>query len=354
MKKLLILLLCCASFLPISAQVKILPQQVSGQYYGLDQLKKLILLNTAEQSMSVMLRYSIKRDGKIQAIVESNSVEISNGNNRLDDKLDLEITEYSDQVFESYYVSSGYFFPGSYEICIDIVGARSVELLDKTCYGVQIGRSLNLWLSLPYNKAEIEELNSWNWMPISGFDPASIRYSFKLVELGSGQTAEEAIVSNLAHIQADGLVSTILNNQSTFKPLEISRTYVWQVIGYYKGIELARSEVWTFNMVRPNNEVASLSGIIPVAKHGSIPEFNIQNDQLNFRPEDRLVDDYSLKIVDTESNKNIAKSDNVLSNRGTYLNVDLKKAIGRAKDKEYLIVLTDRNLDKSYYLMLIY
>lgn len=335
--------------------ISVLPQQISSEYYGVNHLGKLIVINSLNDDVECSFSFTISdAEGNQVALLSSGAVVLNRGTNLLSGQLDLEFTEFFDASFRSYYLNTGYFLFGDYRVCVNIVTSANFEILHQHCFSVKAGRLQNLQLSKPFNKSELTRVNSWSWLSVPGFPQAQLNYLFVLKEVFQGQSFDEAMAVNFAYIKESNVSIPFLVNQPIYKEMDVGKEYVWQVKAYYEGKEVARSEVWSFKIAKDAEPDGLSDGILPVAKNASVPRHIVEGDRLNFRPEDNIGAEYSVKLIDVGSNSSVLKDNTGLVQEDGYLSIDLQRTIGRARGREYLLVLTDSALGKNYYLQLVY
>jgi len=112
-------------------------------------------------------------------------------------------------------------------------------------------------LQYPMNSDEIvDPLPIFTWYPVipSGY----VEYKFKIVEVLSGQSPEQAIHSNPSWFVSENISSEEFVYPISAKAFEVGSNYAWQVQSFYEGSQVGESEVWMFSYT--GTEVSSDAG----------------------------------------------------------------------------------------------
>jgi hypothetical protein len=101
----------------------------------------------------------------------------------------------------------------------------------------------------------------FNWLPPSPVQLfTNLVYDFNLVEVQNLQTGADALQQNMPlHTQGNYSGNT-LQYPASLPELDTGKIYAWQITAKSGGAEVARSEVWTFRVIKP---VTGPGGISP-------------------------------------------------------------------------------------------
>lgn len=353
MKKTGVIFCLLLVFTYVKASISVIPQVSQADYYSIKELSRLILINDASSSFEAMVKVILYDEKSLEVATAQTAVfTLHRGSNSLVTLTQLEFTSFNSRLFQTFYRSHGYFPFGRYRACVEILTYVGLERLEQTCFNIRAGRSFNLQLAMPLNQAEVTSLDFLSWLPIAGIQGVS--YQMNLVEVLERQTPEEAIRFNPSYIAANDLKSNLFPINPGLKPLVTGNTYAWQVKGTMDGQPLVTSEVWSFKVVEPDDNIDEDIGVVPVAKSREMPRYILENEVLHFKPEDRLSGAYELQVVEMQSNRELAKGSEMLGQVRGHLSLNARKVIGKAKGKDYLLVLTDTAIGKKYYLVLVY
>jgi len=154
--------------------------------------------------------------------------------------------------------------PGSYEVCVQIVGTEGAitdmlndEVLSQTCYTKHIELLSNLYLVSPFEGDEISmQLPLFTWTPVAPFDKNG-SYRLEIVEILGFQSSFEAMRSNPLAYQEVGLLSNLFQYPVNARPFNECSNYAWRIsyeinsgfsdTNFRRGRgSLSESEIWTF------------------------------------------------------------------------------------------------------------
>lgn len=120
---------------------------------------------------------------------------------------------------------------GEYSLCVFIYNKETNEQLTESCIEHTSQPITPPILVTPDYCSEVyTKYPFFSWLaPSPEIKGQTVYYSFKLVEVYSGQSDEDAVQRNLAVIFEDNLTQTSLQYPSTAPPLDSTKKYAWQV-----------------------------------------------------------------------------------------------------------------------------
>lgn len=155
---------------------------------------------------------------------------------------------------------------GEYTLCIYLYNKETDEQLGESCIEhVSEPVSPPILITPDYCEEVHTKFPFFSWLaPSPEIKGQEVYYSFKLTEVFTGQSNEDAVQRNLAIVFIDNLTQTSLLYPSTAPPLDSNKTYAWQVqakIKKYNGNEnpsnlntfrnIGVSEAWCLNYKIP-------------------------------------------------------------------------------------------------------
>ena len=92
----------------------------------------------------------------------------------------------------------------------------------------------------------------FTWLPPAPMQMFNrLTYDFKLVEVRSRQSPEAALQQQLPLLYKTGVLTNNFAYPASAAHLDTGKNYAWQVIAVNNGVPLASSEIWTFRLKRP-------------------------------------------------------------------------------------------------------
>ncbi len=104
-----------------------------------------------------------------------------------------------------------------------------------------------------------EPLPLFTWLP--SIPAADIDYDLRIVELLQGQSPQSAITANPAWFLEDGVLDPQLAYPVIAEPFQSGKVYAWQVEGFYQGVSVGATDVWTFTVQSSGSSEEEGSGI---------------------------------------------------------------------------------------------
>jgi hypothetical protein len=151
---------------------------------------------------------------------------------------------------------NGFLPVGQFQVCYKfyVFGHAGYEEVSEECINITVEPISPPLLSMPADGSN-DEINmpQFSWLPPAPLNMFNnLSYDFILVEVGEGQTAEEAIQQNMPVYMINNDPDIFLNYPTSHAPLDTGKLYAWQVKANNNNEFAAQSEVWTFK-VKPDS-----------------------------------------------------------------------------------------------------
>jgi hypothetical protein len=260
MKKFIASLICFLSVLYFNtayAQVSISIRQPLSYQLKVTDLFNADLINTSGQPIRIYLKGSIQNIQARQLVVEAKSAEI--------ELLQGAKTISSNSVNPSYQYygdagnvsATGQLPYGNYQVCLKAYSLPDNEEVGDACITVEISPLSPPLLLSPDNGSEAPVKNPLLvWLPPTPVNKdMKVLYDLKLVELMPNQTAYDAIQRNFALLDQKDIRNTNLQYPANAIALEEGKTYAWQVIAKTDQYLIGQTEVWTFKLALPKDNL---------------------------------------------------------------------------------------------------
>ncbi|MBG9377041.1 hypothetical protein I5907_12420 [Panacibacter sp. DH6] len=155
---------------------------------------------------------------------------------------------------------NGFLPIGNFTVCYKLYASGHIgfDEVSEECINVYVEPLSPPLLSLPFDGSE-EEINmpQFSWIPPAPLNMFNnLSYDFLLVEVGQGQTPQEAIQQNMPVYTVSNHPDIFINYPSSGTPLDTGKMYAWQVIANNNNDHVGQSEVWTFK-VRPDSIITT-------------------------------------------------------------------------------------------------
>ena len=248
---------------------------------------------------------------------------------------------------------NGFLPIGNFTVCYKLYASGHIgfDEVSEECINVYVEPLSPPLLSLPFDGSE-EEINmpQFSWIPPAPLNMFNnLSYDFLLVEVGQGQTAQEAIQQNMPVYTVSNHPDIFINYPSSHTPLDTGKIYAWQVLANNNNDHVGQSEVWTFK-VKPDSILSVKKSTIPFIKlrqqlDASIGIFeNIIRCHYNNEAGDTTVG-YTISSLDNADMGAIASSGTLVLARGeNYLEKPLGGDERLIRDHLYLFaVVNSRN-----------
>ncbi len=146
--------------------------------------------------------------------------------------ISLSDASFSDKDYENKIKFAGRLLEGYYSACLIIESIEGTILLNNICSNFTILYPSAPQLITPVNNELLENNINYpifQWTPVIVPPAYQIKYTIRLVEVLSGQTAAQAISANIPHYENNQLTITALTYPIEALPLVEGKKYVWQV-----------------------------------------------------------------------------------------------------------------------------
>ena len=174
--------------------------------------------------------------------------------------LPIESIKYSAHQQAGIIQQSGLLPFGNYVLCIQAFNALNGALLSDYCTEYVVEPFTPPFLLMPTDDSKITITNPLlMWIapsPISSLK--DLHYELKLVEIIGNQSPEEAISRNYALLEKKGISVNQLLYPADAHPLEINKSYAWQVKARNNNAIIGTTEVWNFTIGRDSIVRSSL------------------------------------------------------------------------------------------------
>lgn len=341
MRLILILVLVCPMLL--SAQSIEVESYALNPSSDINSLWKLRINLLGALGEPVWIKAEVKTRGQLVYYAVSEPLDLSSGLNVFDQyKIQIKHQSFQNKNIEDYVTSTGKLPKGLYTGCITMyVGTRELKTL---CTEIKAENYAPPMLVFPYNEQELTQMNpTLSWIPPVPNAPTAISYSLKLVEIASGQTAQEALLKNPARMFLEGLETTTIPYGASALPLEVHKSYAWQVAAFVGSSKIGITEIWSFSIIELNPRIEEL---ISKQDYFDINQSDFSRTisalkllKIKYTEEQakgRLV----LKIYDVDG-KEVLKKPMTLKNRSgdNYHIIDLTQMRGIKHEKQYLMTI---------------
>ncbi|MFX3626079.1 MAG: hypothetical protein ACN6I4_01855 [bacterium] len=369
MKKIMSLLWCIGTISTSFAQVIITQLPPNPVRFSADDIWDINIINNGEEK-TVFLK-GILNDEFGKQIFDNRSAEfmLNKGVSKLNKTNTSTIgTNYNNNNSSAQIISQYNNLPyGRYNLCVYVYDVENDDILAESCIDHESQPVTPPTLITPdYCEKVNTKFPVFTWLaPAPQIRGQQVYYDFKLAEVYSGQSYEDAIQRNLAVAFASNLTKTSFMYPSNAQPLDSNKTYVWQVqakVKKFNSIEVPESsnsfqhigisEVWCLSYKKPE-----LPEIIVVKKDitYAIPKIyedaavNVTNIlYLSYR-EDYIAGKMNYTIFDSKGETiNLYTPLDVKKGDNRY-DINLKQT-GLFKHKQqYKLVITNNNKE-TYYL----
>ena len=264
----------CLVFLGISswanAQVVINPHPIMGFQFGSKDILNFDVIYSPTESVKVQYEANLL-DANGQLIVQFISgihILKTGANSYQPTNFNIQQTRYVNrQIAEAERLTS--FVPsGDYTYCISMRCVDDPAVCDRTvklevdysaCNDVRSEPVTPLLLSFPEDEANIKNKRpTFTWIPPMpiGNNP-NLTYTYKLVKMLQGQSAEDAIRRNRPLFTQSGLRAISLMFPNQLDDLEVGDHYAWQVSAELGELHIATSDVWEFEIEKEEKVTAA-------------------------------------------------------------------------------------------------
>lgn len=227
----------------------------------------------------------------------------------------------------------GFLPPGTFTVCYDF----NLTTIEKTsiaqeCNTINVEPLSPPQLILPENEKYIDtiDLPLFSWLPPAPLTLfTNLQYDLYLVEVDSGQSATDAIQTNIPILIQQDIMGPSLLYPSSAPALRHGVQYAWKVVAKNNETPVSNSEVWVFSLKNFSEDNIRESGL-PYTRLEKNNEsgYAICSGKLKFAYINETTDSaWNVMIFDIISNKSIpipAVLDTASMNSGLNLiNIDL-------------------------------
>jgi len=148
----------------------------------------------------------------------------------------------------------GFLPVGVFAVCYNVVRVNSdlSEQLAEECATIEIEPLSPPMLLMPEDSAHTDVTRPFfTWlppMPYNLFNAA--RYDWVLVEVGATQTAATAVQQNIPLLSQSNLATNTFQYPMASPELDTGKLYAWQITAKNSISPVAKSEVWSFRVVK--------------------------------------------------------------------------------------------------------
>lgn len=238
-----------------NGQLIVNPQLPSSGVIQKNQLWNILVTNTTLNNINALITMMITNNqtGEQMLGASTSPVIFPPGNSMLNSTVLMPILY---NVFNSSYnfdpYQNGFLPPGNFLICYTF---NSPKLLQNTiaqeCNTIDIEPLSPPQLVLPENQVAIDSggIPLFNWLPPAPFSMfTNLQYDLNLVQLDPGQTATDAIQTNIPVLHQQNISGTSLMYPTSAPLLQPGMQYAWQVVATNNETPVSRSEVWLFTL----------------------------------------------------------------------------------------------------------
>lgn len=357
MKWLILLCLCYSPFC--------FSQSLQIEHYGanpsmeLSELWKLQIVGaTVNDLQNIWLKAEVKQGGRMVYEATTETLPLSRGLNVVDQfKVQIASQHFNQMELEAYVTSTGRLPTGQYSACVRVF-QEQVEL--KTlCIEIRSDNYSPPMLIYPFNGQELSNTTpvlSWLAPVPNAID--GIKYSIKLVEQFEGQTVQEALMRNLSRMQVGDLSLTSMPYPSDALPLEVDKTYAWQVEAFVGSTNIGRTEVWSFKVVELSPEIKALiskQDYIELLTGGTRGPVSVIK-KLKFQmSEEETKGEVRVDVYDVSGKRMTRRAVKFKNAYGVnYHQFNLQKIKGLKHEHQYLVIFTSASGEKIDELSIFY
>ena len=251
-----------------------------------EQLWYVIISNPAPATRSCQVSLTIlnKANGNKMLTALTNSIVIHSGTRQ------VQVADVMPVVYNALNPAvqlggNGLLPVGLYQVCYELVGDKG-QSYGSACVDVAVEVLAPPQLVFPENKSELKEQQpAFSWMP-----PVPITlvrnctYAYKIVKVGSQQTAADAISNNVPVYTAARLPNTALTYPASAPALEKKQWYAWQITAQIATADI-KSDVWSFTITdneQPKAQPGDGIAYTKLAGKGGQVSYSVVSQTLRF------------------------------------------------------------------------
>lgn len=342
-------LLLTEAFAQVSMTVQLPPVGVLVK----PQLWNVMLVNAGNRSTAVRLLLRLSDAGTTQPVLTAvtRTVVLNPGANQLQEK-DLAPVQYEYLMMTTDRRPEGMLSPGNYLACYSVVldGDKAGQPATEDCIPFAVEPLSPPLLNMPADAAVLEQrLPQFTWIPPAPLQLfTDLNYELVVTEMRDGQSAAEAVQSNIPVYRAPALRQVFAAYPSGGVPLDTGRTYAWTVKAYNGRQFAAQTEIWTFRlnskalMPEYNSPYVSLKREVDgvVTNCGNVLRFAYTNETMETNAH------YSVISLDN-GNREIMSGTVALQPGSNLLELKLRKS-GKLKSGAYYALVLQNSRDERW------
>jgi hypothetical protein len=243
------------SFLsPLTAQtVQLMPLQAGNEYFFMDQLWEVTLLNTTPNPIAGTLEIRIEQANTTAIFTATTApMTLARGTQRLSNAVRASMSRsYASTPLATSLRQTGKLPFGQYNLCYTFRDALGLTL-GVWCQEKTIRPLSPPELISPMNSSTIETTQPiLMWRAPFPLQADALRYSVRLAEVPTGMNPAEALRTRPPLLNLTNQRDPFLPYPLNATPLDTNKTYIWQVSAFSGGFDLGVTDMWTFRIVPP-------------------------------------------------------------------------------------------------------
>ena len=267
MKKMFIITLLLLSGFLTRAQLIINLQTPPAGVIQKSQLWNILVMNTRQGNFQATIRMTMTNNQTGEQILSATTgaVIFPPGNTMLN-ATQLVPIQYN-ILNGNYNIDPGQngFLPaGNFTVCYNFSLISTDAIAAQQCVVMIVEPLSPPQLILPEDQTEIEinSLPQFSWLPPAPMSLfTNLQYDLSLVQLEPGQTAADALQTNIPILYTQNIIGNSLLYPSSAPTLLIGVQYAWKVIAKNNLSPVSASESWTFTLKQPGADNARLSDL---------------------------------------------------------------------------------------------
>lgn len=243
----------------------------------------------------------------------------------------------------SFLEANGRLPTGIYSVCYRLSGNALSEINETYCESIDHLFDSYLFLIFPGNNDTISSIYpSLIWQNSYPIESAVSQFQITVVSILSGQSSDDAILSNTPVFMKSNLSSYTVQYPFDADKLEAGKAYAWQVVELNENIITNRSETWVFYIAEE-------------AKNFDVPYVKTSRDlssaavkSINGRVGFTMSEKYYSEVIDciVQNDKGEIIIDNLIDDNMYLTNIK------KEGENQYLLDISDYKLRKGYYLLI--
>lgn len=157
---------------------------------------------------------------------------------------------------------NGFLPPGNFTVCYNFNFIATHGIAAQACNAVMVEPLSPPQLILPEDQTAIENTDfpQFFWLPPAPMNLfTNLQYDLSLVQMNPGQSAADALQTNIPVLYQQGISGTSLLYPPSAPALQTGVQYAWKVVAKNNLSPVSASEVWTFTLKTPGADNVRLS-----------------------------------------------------------------------------------------------